>query len=156
MSLARAAAALRVAQPSDAPAIIALEQHFPGDRMSAAAVRRLLQSASARLWVAEDGSGALVAAIVVLTRRGSRRARIYSLVVAPHMRGAGLARRLVQTAEDWARSAGLRVMALEVRSDNAAARALYGALGYQETEALPAYYDDGGDGLRLQRRLDAG
>jgi len=146
------AARLRRARPDDAAALLALEQHFPGDRMSARAVRHLLRSPSAALWVAERG-GAVLGALVLLTRRNSRIARIYSVVVSPAARGEGLGRRLVGAAERHAAAMRKIRMALEVRADNRAARDLYRGLGYQEIAALPAYYEDGAAGLRLHKPL---
>src|SRR3546814_15640422 len=76
-----AAARLRVAQIDDLDALVALEQHFTGDRMSRRAFRHLLHSASATIWLAQ-ASAQTLGALVLLTRRGSRRARIYSVVVS--------------------------------------------------------------------------
>jgi ribosomal-protein-alanine N-acetyltransferase len=147
-------ARIRPARPADAAALLALEQHFPGDRMSARSVRRLLSSASARIWVAER-AGEVLGALILLSRRSSLVVRIYSLVVAPAARGTGLARRLVATAERAARAAKKNLMRLEVRADNQAARQLYARLGYREEQSLPAYYEDGADGLRLGKLLRA-
>lgn len=144
------AAAIRPGRPADAAAILALEALFPGDRMSAASVRRFLRVPSAHVLVAER-DGAVLGNLIWLTRRGSRRARIYSVVVAPEARGLGLGRRLVETMQRDAAAAGCEAATLEVRADNTAARALYAALGYRETARLPGYYEDGGDGLRLLR-----
>lgn len=142
----------RPARAEDAAAILALEAHFPGDRLSPRAVLRLLRSASARVWVV-DGNDGVAGALVLLTRAGSATARIYSLAIAPAARGQGLARALVRQAEAHAAAAGLRALSLEVRQDNAAARALYSALGYAPVRVLPGYYDDGADGLRLRKEL---
>jgi ribosomal protein S18 acetylase RimI-like enzyme len=46
-------------------------------------------------------------------------------------------------------------MMLEVRCDNVAAQALYRRMGYAVTASLPAYYEDGGDGLRFSKPLQA-
>lgn len=148
--------ALRVrrAVPGDAPAVLALEASFPTDRMSARSVRRFLQAPTARVLVATRGRD-VVGALVLLLRRNSGWARIYSVVVDPGCRGLGLGRRLVRAAEAAARREGRGGVALEVRADNAPARGLYAALGYAETRRLPGYYEDGAAGIRLQRRLAA-
>lgn len=144
----------RPATLTDLPALVALEALFPGDRLSACSLRRLLRSPSACLRVVDaDGVDGLAASGVLLTRIGSRVGRIYSLVVAPGARGRGLARSLVADLEQEARRRGCARVRLEVRADNASARALYAALGYVERTRLPGYYDDGGDGLRLEREL---
>ena len=148
------AARLRLARPEDADGIVALEQHFPSDRMAPASIRRLLRSPSALIWVAERGGDkAIVGAVIVLTRRGAAGARIYSLVVSPQARGQGLGRRLVEAAEQGALRDGYAALSLEVREDNAVARALYADLGYAQALRMPGYYDDGAPGLRLRKRL---
>lgn len=148
------AAIVRRARAGDLDVLIGLEALFPSDRMSRAGLRRLLASPSAALWVAEV-AGRVAGNLVLLTRRNSRRARIYSVAVDPSCRGLGIGTRLVKAAEDHARGLGLAEVSLEVRYDNQGARRLYRRLGYGETARLPAYYDDGADGLRLRKPLDA-
>ena len=147
------AAPVRRARAADARAIHTLEEHFPSDRMSLRSVRGFLRSPRAAVWVADGTPGALAACLILLTRRRSAAARIYSVVVDTQARGQGLGVRLVQAAQAWARRQGFRQIYLEVRQDNAAARALYRKLGYGEERHLPAFYDDGADGLRLARPL---
>lgn len=143
---------IRRARAADAAAIVALEEHFPGDRLSLRSVRRFLNSPNACVWMAQL-NGAPAGNLILLTRKNSRIARIYSVVVAPAARGRGLARRLVAVAEAQARRLGSDAVALEVRTDNRAARALYAGLGYVEVARLPEYYEDGAAGLRLVKQL---
>jgi len=44
-------------------------------------------------------------------------------------------------------------MRLEVRADNVEAKALYTRLGYRPIGSQPAYYDDGMDAVRMEKRL---
>lgn len=145
---------IRPARREDADAILELEALFPSDRMTRRSVLRLLGSASARLWVAERDDTGVVGNLVLLARRGSKSARIYSVIVAPVARGLRLGDRLVETAENWARQQGRTRIGLEVRQDNVPALALYQRRGYAVERQLPAYYDDGADGLRLSLALD--
>jgi len=116
----------------------------------AAWVRRLLADPDRLQLLAEEGAGGPVGAIR-FDRDG--REAVVSVVVAPAARGRGLARRLVAVAEAQARRLGSDAVALEVRADNRAARALYARLGYVEVARLPEYYEDGAAGLRLVKRL---
>ncbi len=143
---------IRPGRPDDLESLLALEQSFPGDRLSRRALRRLLRSASARVWVAQDEQG-LLGALILLTRRGSRSGRIYSLAVDARARRRGVASALLQAAHAAAEADGLHEIRLEVREDNAEARAFYDRHGYTLRCRLPGYYDDGGDGLRLRRML---
>lgn len=73
-------------------------------------------------------------------------AEVMTVAVAPVAQGRGLGRQLVEAllGEAGRRGAG-RVM-LEVRSDNAAARALYQRLGFEQVGERPAYYSGGPGG----------
>lgn len=146
---------VRAAKPEDADAILALEALFPSDRMSARSIRRFITAPSARVFVAVRGHE-LLGNLVLLLRANARRARIYSVVVSPQARGLGIGNQLVESAERTAQREGRAAVTLEVRADNTAARALYAKRGYAEASRLPGYYDDGADGLRLQRLLTHG
>ncbi len=139
---------IRAARADDAAGILALEASFPTDRMSARSVRRFIGLQA--VLVAVSGR-TVVGALVLLLRRNSRWARIYSVAVDPLWRGRGIGRRLVVGAAAHARAAGCLGVGLEVRADNAAARALYAALGYHEVAHLPGYYEDGAPGIRLRK-----
>lgn len=146
---------LRPARATDLPALLALEAMFPGDRMSARQFRHHLGSPRAR-WQLAVEDGQVLGYSLLLLRRGSERARLYSIAVAPSARGRGLGRRLLAAAERQAAAAGCRAVSLEVRQDNRAANALYRDAGYQPTAVLPGYYEDGAPGWRYLRHLGRG
>jgi ribosomal protein S18 acetylase RimI-like enzyme len=146
---------IRRATVRDSAALLAMESLFPSDRMSMRSIRRFIGSTGARVLVAVR-DGELLGNLVLLLRQASDKARIYSVVVSPAARGLGIGNALVDAAERAARAAGRRTVTLEVRADNTAARALYAGRGYIEARRLPAYYDDGADGLRLERALGRG
>lgn len=137
----------------DVDAMLALEAVFPSDRMSRRSVQHFLKAPTARVLVAESASDAMLGNIIGLRRKGSSAMRIYSVVVAPEARGLGIGQKLVAALEALAADEACDRVTLEVRADNAAARALYAKLGYREVEALPGYYEDGSDGLRLSRAI---
>lgn len=143
---------LRDARVADIPELLALEAVFPGDRLSARQMRHHLNAGRNAFRVAEDRSGLLGYALLLL-RHGSRRARLYSLVVAPRARGRGIGAQLLQDAETCARQRGRTQLGLEVRADNGAAVALYQRAGYQELSCRSNYYEDGETARRFQRQL---
>ena len=145
-------ARIRAGRVGDLDALLALEALFPSDRVSRAGWRRFLRSPRASVLVAE-ARGEVLGDLVLLRRANSRKARIYSVVVAPAARGQGLGERLVAAAEREASKQGCGAVSLEVRADNRVARGLYAKRGYVEQRSLPAYYDDGADGLRLLKTL---
>lgn len=76
----------------------------------------------------------------ILIRTVADEAEILTLAVRPSGRRQGLGARLVRTATDRAAATGATRMFLEVAEDNAPARALYGALGFEAAGRRPRYY----------------
>jgi ribosomal protein S18 acetylase RimI-like enzyme len=145
--------AIRNAEPADLPGLVHLETAvFPSDRLSARSFRRLIATPSAACRVARV-AGRLAGYHVLLFRRGSSVARLYSIAVAPEDRGRGLAALLMRDAEEVARRRGARHLRLEVRSDNAGAIRLYERLGYQACGGVAGYYADGADAHRYRRQI---
>lgn len=149
-----AAIHVRGAERADLPALLALEGHFPGDRLGKASLNRFLVSESAEVWVATE-RGVVVGDAIVLYRRGFASARLYSIVVDPRWRGRGVAGALLERAERAARERGAVAMRLEVRSDNDGAIRLYRARGYESVGTTDHYYEDGGDAVRMRKRFVA-
>jgi ribosomal protein S18 acetylase RimI-like enzyme len=144
--------AVRRAARSDLPALVRLEDVFPGDRVSRASFVRFIDGATADVWVAEV-AGAVVGDAVVTYRRGFHGARLYSLVTDPAHRGRGVASALLDAAEAAAVERGCVSMRLEVRVDNDAAIALYERRGYEVVGVTDDFYEDGSDALRMRKRL---
>ena len=142
---------LRHATLADLAALEVLEQTFPGDRLSRRGLRHLLTRANAAVLVAEQDT--LLGDAVVLFRKGSSRARLYSLVVAPEARGQGLGARLLDEVETEARARGCTELRLEVREDNDAAIRLYEQSGFAHVGRVDDYYDDHSAALRLGKSL---
>ncbi|WP_342076631.1 ribosomal protein S18-alanine N-acetyltransferase [Yoonia sp. SS1-5] len=67
-------------------------------------------------------------------------AEVLTLAVDPPYRRQGLARMVLQDAEQQAANAGAVQVFLEVAADNAAARALYQKAGYRQVGERPGYY----------------
>lgn len=80
-------------------------------------------------------------------------AHLNLLAVSPTYRGFGLGRQLVNWQEDTARAGGMFAVHLEVRANNAGARAFYHRLGYREVKRVPGYYQGREDAIRMTHDL---
>ncbi|SFU35891.1 Ribosomal protein S18 acetylase RimI [Methylobacterium sp. 174MFSha1.1] len=150
------AVAIRPAIPEDLDALMALEvAAFATDRAERRAIRHAIASPSISLLVALDGA-VLVGAATIERRRGSRRARLSSIAVAPSRAGTGLGRVLLDAAEAEALGRGCGFLRLEVREDNGAGIRLYERSGYRRFETVEAYYEDGTTAWRYEKELGEG
>jgi [ribosomal protein S18]-alanine N-acetyltransferase len=144
---------LRTAEASDLAQLAALERAaFEMDRLSRRALQYSLTAATRRVLVITRGPR-LLASVVECVRRDSRHLRIYSLAVDEAARGLGLGSMLLGAVEQIGRSMGRCSIRLEVRTDNAPARALYRRHAYIRFGCHSAFYQDGCDALRLHRKL---
>jgi ribosomal protein S18 acetylase RimI-like enzyme len=144
---------LRPGVPGDLDALLALEQAaFTTDRLSRRSFRRFMVSPNAALIVVEQG-GRLAGYALVLFRPGSAIARLYSIAVATA--GRGLGRMLLTASEEAALRRACNALRLEVHEHNAAAIKHYRKAGFQLFGRHLDYYDDRGDALRFEKRLDA-
>ena len=133
--------------------LLALENSsFTTDRISRRNLRNLLRSPSACCLGAYLG-GQLVGSMVVLFRRNTRVARIYSIAVTPFVRNMGIGRKMVFKAERAAKARGCDRLRLEVRLDNTTAIRLYERLGFEDAQLLPGYYEDGALGMVYRKRI---
>lgn len=139
---------VRVAAAGDIERLLQLEACcFAGDRLSRRSFRRLLATDTSATLVSEHGY------LMLLFRRSSKVARIYSIAVDPRARGRGLGRMLVERAEAVSRARHRNTVQLEVRVDNEPAIHLYESLAYRPTARVENYYEDGCAALRYRKSL---
>lgn len=145
---------IRAARPGDLDAIDAIEAaSFTVDRFSRRTLARLLKSATAAAAVAETKSG-VAGYVLLLFRKGAKRARLYSLATAPDARGLGAGRALVDAAVSMALDRGCGGVRLEVRESNLAAQKLYRSAGFNLIARKPNYYEDGEAAFQMEKRLE--
>ncbi len=141
----------RLATLDDLPALVALELAcFDYDQLTKRSFRYFITKAQAQLWVIGDPVEAYG---LVLFHRGTCLARIYSLAVSPSCRGKGYGRILIEQLEQASEEHGNLFIRLEVSDSNTNAIRLYEAMHYQPIRRLPQYYEDGHDGIRMEKRL---
>ena len=135
-----------------ARALHALELRcFDGDQLGLASFNRLLKSPSAEVLVITNDAEDIIGYALILTRKNSRWWRLYSVAIAPEYRGQGLSRKLMAEILTRASQAGAQGVRLEVKVNNHAAIELYRHYQFEVIDLLPAYYEDGSDGYRMQR-----
>ena len=83
-------------------------------------------------------------------------AELQRIAVEPAHRRTGLASLLLAAVERQAVAGGAERLLLEVREDNAVARAFYEAHGFREVGRRPAYYRDGAAAVVLGKEVDRG
>jgi ribosomal-protein-alanine N-acetyltransferase len=98
-----------------------------------------------------DDDGLTIVAGYVVSWSVVDEVHLLEIAVAPAMRGRGVGDALVHALCDRADRAGARLVTLEVRAGNAAARRLYDRHGFTVVATRRAYYDDGEDGVVMLR-----
>ena len=144
---------VRPATLADLSGLVALENEaFASDRLSRSSLRYYIRAQSAGLVVVARG-GDLLGYCLVAFRKGSSKARLYSLAVGRAHRGLKLGAVLLRAAERLARARGARMLHLEVRSRNRRAIALYEKHGYRRFDRIDDYYEDGATALCYEKPL---
>lgn len=145
---------IRSAEPSDIEPLVQLEKVcFETDRLSRRSFRRFLNNPRDSLLLSTTDEGELMGYGLLLQRRGTHLARLYSLAVAPDARGRGVARALLRALESAAAESDSRFIRLEVAVDNGRAIGLYESEGYRPIGRKAAYYEDGTSALQMEKRL---
>lgn len=146
---------VRKAAASDIPELVRLENAaFDTDRLNAQSFRNLIRNEdTASVLVADAGHGRLVGYALLLYRRTTSIARLYSMAVDHAARGTGVGDQLMQAMIEDAIECGSLFLRLEVRPDNAGAIRLYERFGFKPFGRYFQYYEDDTDALRFERPL---
>lgn len=143
---------IEVASEKDIPGLVKLETEcFETDRLSAAQFKNLIKKSSTLVLVAKQND-VLVGDAIMLFRRNSKVARLYSIAVAAEMRRCGIAQLLSDALEQHVRKNYIEIR-LEVRKDNRSAIQFYRKNGYEIFGEYEKFYEDGTDALRMCKLL---
>lgn len=111
-------------------------------------IARGVEAGDILLWSVADEDGVVVGTIQlhpVGKPNGAHRAEIAKLMVHPRARGRGLAKMLMQTAEDAASGLGRRLLVLDT-VEGGVADGLYRRLGWTEAGKIPDFALKSGGG----------
>lgn len=144
---------IRQTQLEDLDGIVALENRsFKFDLFTRKQYHYLIAKANATAFVLSIGK-TIAGSAIILWRKGSTKAHLYTIAVDPKFQGRGLGRKLLDRCLREARNHGCDRFSLEVRADNKPAIALYKKSGYEIVGRVVKYYEDGCDALQMEKRL---
>ena len=144
--------ALRAVAWTDIPELVRLEaEAFPRDAWTESSWWGELAGRPRRDYVAVERDGELAAYGGI--DHGGQVADLMTVAVAPGHRGSGLGEDLLDELEARASAGGADAMMLEVRADNAPARALYDRRGYAVLTVRRKYYQPGDVDALVMRKL---
>jgi ribosomal protein S18 acetylase RimI-like enzyme len=138
---------------ADLEQLVVLEQRlFETDEFSRKNLKYLIQRAT--VIVARSGRARLIIGYAILLfRKNSRKARIYSLGVAESISRTGIGTQLVSTLEEIAAVKNCTSLTLEVSDTNKAALLFYNKCGFKQYGFRYNYYKDGGHALLMGKNL---
>lgn len=128
-------------------------RHWLGQRGSQRTSLILVAEADLESGARKSGGRATIGYGLLLFRKGTASARLYSLAVLPTARGLGAGRALLDALEAEAFEHDRMTIRLEVSEQNDAAIRLYETAGYRKFGRYEDYYDDGAAALRYEKWL---
>jgi ribosomal-protein-alanine N-acetyltransferase len=147
---------LRRMEMEDIPAALDLERAVYGDTPweRVAFMSELQKTSSALYLVLTDPVTEYLVAFIGTSFKRTE-AHITNIAVAPDFQHQGIGRSLMNLMLARARTMGMSVMSLEVRTDNVHAQALYRSLGFTDGRVRRNYYTrERADALDMSVRLD--
>lgn len=141
---------------SDLDLLLKLEKSaFPSYQQSSKRVLSLsLSSSFQQVWIAEideEGDKGTGGSLILYLYK--RTIRIFSIVVDPKYQGRGVGRLLLEHAENIGMQKGAERLSLEASADNKKLIDWYKKFGFESTELMKDYYEEGKDGLRMVKEL---
>lgn len=139
---------------ADVDQLAALEiSLFKTDRCSKKSFRYLIRRAHV-LVVKRQDSAEILGYAILLSRKNSRKMRIYSFGITATARGEGLAGKLLEVLESIARDSKRTMLTLEVSDSNIVALGFYKKHGFAQYGFRLGYYEDGGHAILMRKTLD--
>jgi ribosomal protein S18 acetylase RimI-like enzyme len=141
------------ADKADVDQLAALEiDLFHTDRCSKKNLRYLIKHSHV-IVAKQPGADNILGYAVLLSRKNSKKMRIYSFGVVAAVRNQGLAGRLLEQLERIVKKAQHRMLTLEVSDGNTAAISLYKKHGFEQYGFRLGYYEDGGHAILMRKHI---
>ncbi len=135
----------------DLDRILMLERAvFPEDAYGRELFLDLYRKYSGLFFVAATGDG-IAGYCLSAVARGC--GEIVSIAVGRRWQGQGIGGKLMRRSVRALAAAGVRAVTLAVREKNTPAIQFYRRLGFVRVRRVPAYYEDGGNALRMRLQL---
>lgn len=146
---------IRSAMLDDITQLVALENaSFESDRLSQRRFMHWLKAAdSHRVFMVATHNDVLLGYGLVIMRKGTRLARLYSIAVSRQAQGLGVGKKLLLALEQNTLEQDKLFMRLEVATNNTGAIKLYESLGYRTFGTYANYYQGSIDALRMQKPI---
>lgn len=153
MELKSESVVVRRTRVNDLDGIVELENRsFKFDLFTRKQYHYLITRANSTAFVLLVGKS-IAGSAIILWRKGSTKAHLYTIAVDPKLQGRGLGRKLLDRCLKEARQRECDRFSLEVRADNKPAIALYEKSGYEIVGRAVKYYEDGCDALQMEKQL---
>ena len=140
---------IRTATLKDLESIVEIEKTFGADAFTRRCLRHLISNQSTLV----IDKNRILGYSIVLVRKNSTKARLYSIAIAEPYRGNGYGQALLKASENLAITLGCDRIGLEVAENNRVAQGLYKAMGYKLLKTIENYYSDGTHAQRFLRTL---
>lgn len=144
---------IRDCKAADLIALVALEQRcFDTDRLSKRSFSYWIK-AKHRVFMVVEHDSQIIGYGLVIMRKGTRLARLYSIAIDKNIEGKGVGRQLMLALEKQTVDAGKLFLRLEVEKTNVRAIGLYESMGYKIFGDYAHYYENNGDAFRMQKPI---
>jgi [ribosomal protein S18]-alanine N-acetyltransferase len=146
---------IKLAHLSDLDELTRLDETcFKMDSLAAKQYKHFIQSKTA-LVVTVKNADKLLASAILLFRKNSRIARLYSLAVHPPFQHRGIGKQLHASLEQYLIKHRYAEIRLEVHKNNKSAIRFYHVFQYQSFGLYKKFYADNSDALRMRKYLPA-
>lgn len=143
----------RKAKKQDLNQLLKIEELcFKTDRLSKRSFQSFISNSKADLLLVTHDEE-IIGYGLVLYKRGSSLARLYSIAINPKFSGQGVGKKLLTKLEECAVNKRAAFMRLEVASKNINAQKLYKSMDYYQFQLKKDYYESHDDALCFEKIL---